>query len=282
MRVIGWEDWRFYWSSKFYDFWRFPNQGMLSERLVLPLPADCKDVECRRMAPSEELKSHIWKNLWVQVVLGPAERKIFRGISGESRRMEWLHGRAAAKDAVRMWVKRHHGVDLYPADVQILSDPQGKPLATGPWIDRIGEAPQVSISHKNLVAVAAAGRRALGIDLEQIRPREVGFESVAFDERERKILGRLNGDKRDEWITRAWCAKEAATKAMGLGMSNGPCTMVVEKIDANPGTIIVAPGSVLRANRPEFDDHRMVVHSMRDGDYVIALAVREGNHRGDV
>ena len=24
-----------------------------------------------------------------------------------------------------MWVKRHHGMDLYPADVQILNDPQG-------------------------------------------------------------------------------------------------------------------------------------------------------------
>ncbi len=282
MRVIGWEDWRFYWSPGFYDFWRFPDKGTLSERLVLPLPDGCEDIECRRVTPTEELSSHIWRNLWIQVVLGPTEREQYHALASDARRQEWLHGRAAAKDAVRMWVKRHHGVDLYPADVEIINDQEGKPVVTGPWVDRLGGAPQVSISHKNMVAVAAAGRGALGIDLERIRSREAGFESVAFNEREREILARMNGEKRDEWITRAWCAKEAASKAMGLGLSKGPSTMVVESIEDDHGAMIVTSGEVLRAARPGLDDRPLVVHSVRDGDYVIALAIGEGNGYGGV
>jgi acyl transferase domain-containing protein/phosphopantetheinyl transferase (holo-ACP synthase)/acyl carrier protein len=277
MRIEGWEDWRFYWAPGFYDFWRFPNKGALSEPLRLSLPSAFDDVECRRLTPSEEMRLSIWENLWVRVILSRRELEQYHGLHSDKRRKEWLYGRAAAKDAVRLWLKRHYRRDVYPADIEILTDAGGRPTVSGPGLGGLAEVPQVSISHKGMTAVAAAGRRALGIDLELIQDRDTGFEEVAFTPNELELLGRLNGEDRNEWLTRAWCAKEAASKVMGLGFSNGPSTMVVTGVEATPGALVIACGEALRRSAPEVGNRAFVVHSVRDGDAVIALAVDERN-----
>jgi phosphopantetheinyl transferase len=193
------------------------------------------------------------------------------------RRTEWLSGRAAAKDAVRVWLKRHYQMDVFPADVEIHSDANGRPYADGPWIQRIDEAPRLSIAHKGPVAVAAVGRGVLGVDLESIESRNAGFDAVAFDNAERRLLERLDGTHRDEWVTRAWCAKEAAGKAMGVGLADGPATMIVRELDPHTGVIRVSCGSTTTARSSQSNGSGFVVHSVRDGNYIVAVAVEERN-----
>ena len=281
MRVKGWTDWRFYWDRSFYDFWRFPDRGTVCERVELSLPDGSGDIECRRIAPMGEVGTSIWESLGAHLILSQAELREYKKMKDGPRRTEWIFGRAAAKDAVRSWIKRHHGLDLFPADVEIASDENGRPQATGPWTKQIPGVPRVSIAHKGAYAVAAAGKGLLGVDLEHVAVREAAFESVAFDDHERRLLQQLEGNHRDEWVTRAWCAKEAAGKAMGVGLIDGPATMVVRELDQNAGAMLVSCGTTATVAASKSNKGRFVVHSIRDGDYIVAIAVQERNgHAG--
>ncbi len=277
MRIVGWEDWRFYWAKDFYDFWRFPNKSVVSEEIDLGLADADQDIVCRRLAPFGEIGTSIWENLWAHLIFNRQELVEYHSMPEGPRRTEWIFGRAVAKDAVRVWVKRHYGIDLYPADVRIDKDERGKPVVGGHWIQRIGAAPNVSISHKGLVAVAAAARQTVGIDLESITPRGPGFENVAFDETERRILDGVNGRTREEWVARAWCAKEAAGKALGIGLNQGPRTMIIRGIHADSDDILVSCGAGEGNNLPAVPAAAWSVRCVRDGDFVVGLAVGERN-----
>ncbi|MDO8629217.1 MAG: 4'-phosphopantetheinyl transferase superfamily protein, partial [Phycisphaerales bacterium] len=78
-------------------------------------------------------------------------------------------------------------------------------------------------------------------------------------------------------VTRAWCAKEAAGKAMGVGLADGPATMVVRELDPHAGAIRVSCGSTTTARTSQSNGSRFVVHSIRDGNYIVAVAVEERN-----
>jgi acyl transferase domain-containing protein/phosphopantetheinyl transferase/acyl carrier protein len=276
MRVSGWTDWRFYWPRSFYDFWRFPNRVIVSEHLDLPLPEGFEDVECRRLSSASEIGAGIWEELSAHLVLSESELGEYRAMTEGPVRKQFVFSRAVAKDAVRVWVRRRHGIELYPADIEIAHDDRGRPFVRGPWIRRIGEAPQISISHKDDLAVAAAGSRVIGIDLETVQSREAGFDSLAFDEEERRLLGGFNGD-RDEWITRAWCAKEAAGKASGAGLADGPKAMAVRRIEAC-GQMLVTRGPSVTDCEADRSNGCYVVRSVREGSFVVAVAVEENGH----
>jgi phosphopantetheinyl transferase len=272
MRIVGWEDWRFYWARNFYDFWRFPNLGYVSDPLSLELADGDAEIECRRMAPFGEMGSSIWENLWAHLICSREELSAYHAMPEGKRRTEWIFGRAAAKDAVRAWAKRTAGLDLYPADVVIVQDGEGKPTVRGHWVGAVGGAPCVSISHKAAYAVAAAGRSAVGIDLETITQRDESFVGAAFDAGERNLLQNVNGRGRDEWIARAWSAKEAAGKALGVGLSKGPGTVRIQNILEVGDDVRIA----CHAGNGTLDaPQTLVVHSFRDGDFVLGLAVHE-------
>ena len=275
MRIVGWEDWRFYWPKKFYDFWRYPNEGVVSEKLELPLPPDSPDMECRKMAPFGEMGSSIWENLWGHLVLSRREREQYHAMPAGERRTEWIFGRSVAKDAVRMWVKRHHNLTLYPADVEIETDKYGRPVVVGSWTEKIGGAPTVSISHKGSVAVAVAARAAVGIDLEHVQQRADGFAEVAFDETEREMLAAFDSTERTEWMTRFWSAKEAAGKAIGIGLIDGPATMIVRRVDRERDCLILTPGNGSAARGASSSTQELRVHSTCDGDLIVTVAIGE-------
>ncbi len=274
MRVIGWEDWRFYWEPAFYDFWRHPDRHVIGHAVELPRKAGYEDATCYRMQPFGEIESNIWENLYAHLILSRSELSEYHALPRNERRTQWLFGRSAAKDAVRVWIARGGGPKLYPADVVIGVDDLGRPFASGAWTKRVGEVPRVSISHKGLIAVAAASRREIGIDLERVESREASFESVAFDDAERALLRAYEGPERDEWVTRLWCAKEAAAKAIGVGLRDGPGAVVARGFDADSGTV-----TVLFGGSPT-ETVEIPVYSRRTGEFVMAVAALEGNGHG--
>jgi len=164
-------------------------------------------------------------NWCLDYVLSADERDAYDALPNMPRKREWLAGRLAAKDAVRRLLLPF-APELCPADVVIGSDEQGKPVVRGPWLPKLGWAPLISISHKQGVAVAIAARdvdfSGIGIDVEEIVTRDEGFERLALLPEEIKEIEPVDKTLRDSRMTQYWCAKEAAGKALGTGLSANP------------------------------------------------------------
>ena len=90
----------------------------------------------------------IFLRILAHALLGFEERAEWRSLSGTvRRRREWLFGRAALKEAVRMALFQQTGTLLYPSDITVLHDELGAPFVDGWWRGALAEAPQVSLSH---------------------------------------------------------------------------------------------------------------------------------------
>lgn len=229
VRMVGWEDWRFFWSQELYDFCRLPKRYLLSLPWATPvkgLPQDGQCV-CRRVDPTPEHTRAMTMRTLVHTLLSRTERQQWQNLKGRDiRRSEWLFGRAAAKDAVRQLMKERDGRAVFPADIEICQDADGRPFARLAGSDESAIMPSISIAHSDGRAVALAGWCAEGgrpgIDIERIRPRDEAFQEIAFSRDERVLLDAFPGPARDEWVARLWCAKEAAAKALGKGLAEGP------------------------------------------------------------
>ncbi|HEY0255503.1 MAG TPA: 4'-phosphopantetheinyl transferase superfamily protein, partial [Kofleriaceae bacterium] len=178
-----------------------------------------------------------WRNsssreLMMRRYLGEAERAD-HDRTGPRARRGWLLGRIAIKDAARL----HHAKKMWPAEIAVSNAPSGQPLVA---------KLHVSVSHKDDRAVAIVDAdRAVGIDLERIEPRTESFLAIAFTPAERAHA------TTDAAYARLWAAKEAVAKALGTGMTDPKRFEAV----------------------PHGDDLKIadfVVHTKRDGDYMIA------------
>ena len=169
-------------------------------------------------------------------LLGPVERDEWRALQGHARRRrEWLFGRAALKEAVRLWVHEQTGQLLYPSDIVVQHDEHGAPFVSGWWTETLTAAPQVSLAHnaRACLAAIAAPDQPVGVDLEElgrIRQPELMVDSLAVEER--PLVQGLHGPALDERVLRLWCAKEAAAKCLGIGLQGQPSAFVVVAADA--------------------------------------------------
>jgi 4'-phosphopantetheinyl transferase len=138
--------------------------------------------------------------------LSPAERCRSAHMRGD-RRAEFVTGRALARCALARLL------GVAPAAVPIVVAPGGRPRLRDP------RGPSFSIAHsRRRVALALSWRGEVGIDIEPIRPvaPRVVRRSCTADELE--ALGELLPDRRAEAFMRAWSAKEACAKVVGLGL----------------------------------------------------------------
>jgi phosphopantetheinyl transferase (holo-ACP synthase) len=114
--------------------------------------------ECRRLRAEFSSDRGFWKRVWIHRMLGRTERAlILQSNASDSHQLEWLAGRAAAKEAIRRLLERHYGLDLPLADIEILPDPWGRPRPEGAWLDRVDGPLCVSIRRVDGLAVAVAG-----------------------------------------------------------------------------------------------------------------------------
>jgi phosphopantetheinyl transferase len=172
--------------------------------------------------------------------LGATERETYRTRAPRGRR-HWLMGRIAAKDAVRRWLWARGAGPLFPVEVTIVADDQGRPTVNlpGPW------KVCVSIAHSGDLAVAIAHEEAIGIDVEIVEQRNPGLEMVALSGPERALLDRALLDRtligaaddpvrvRSKMFTRFWAAKEAVSKAEGTGLAGRPNAFEVGTVDGD-------------------------------------------------
>lgn len=169
-------------------------------------------------------------------LLGPVERGEWRALQGHLRRKrEWLFGRGALKEAVRVWVYEQTGQLLYPSDIVVQHDEHGAPVIAGWWCETLVAPPRVSLSHNGRVCLAAVASsdQPVGVDLEELgRIRQPGLIADSLAPEEQPLVQGLQGAALDERVLRLWCAKEAASKCLGIGLQGKPSAFVVASADA--------------------------------------------------
>ncbi|MDW5326947.1 polyketide synthase [Plantactinospora sp. KLBMP9567] len=164
-------------------------------------------------------------------------------------RKHWLLGRIAVKDAVRFqqWEDGH--TDVYPIELTVTNEPNGRPrvrLRPG----RGFRDCDVSLAHTAEIGVAIAkprqpdappGAPGVGIDVAEIADQPDGTVTAALSGPERRLLDSVaTGEEPCPWLARFRVAKEAAAKAEGTGITGDPRRFAV--VGASPSALTVEVG----------------------------------------
>ncbi len=280
MRLSGWQDRRFDLPTQFEPLMLPENSGDISTVWSAPMSpyGDTGAIECRQVSASIASDSAFWSRVWSEAILSEYERDDFRALrTPEPRRLEWLAARTAAKDAVRSLSRMHFGIELMPSEITIYHDDRGAPKVFCEAFEESEFVPILSLSHTSGTAASIAGfvtsiesgpSTGIGIDIEWLKPLPDGFVETAFAASERALFDSLGLSKDNEWILRAWCAKEAIAKAMGSGLINGPRSLEIVSIDSPSGIVVAhATGELARETLNTF-----MAHTGRDADLAFATA----------
>ena len=159
-------------------------------------------------------------------ILSPGERTHWLNMRAvEKRRHEWLLGRCAAKEAVRLLIERRQGLRWALAEIQIVPDAYGCPQVSlsgagsqPAAASQAASSPSISIAHSDGTAVALAAWDRPGVDLESLRQRPEDFESIAFSADERQLLAALPGGMGAADVVRQGSRRQSA----GTRAERGP------------------------------------------------------------
>jgi acyl transferase domain-containing protein len=159
-KVVGWEDRRLQTDDRLWPVLRDPGKHLLA---VVQHDGSTYFHDIYRQAASRDFLARRF--------LSEAEREAYLAV-GPQRQRQWLAGRVAAKDAVRAWLWNHGYGPIYPAEIEIFSDPNGLPLVRGSFAADL----QIAIAHKDDIAVAMVAESSpASIDIGRI----AAFESAA-------------------------------------------------------------------------------------------------------
>jgi phosphopantetheinyl transferase len=230
-RFVGWRDVRLGVDPALRDFLGRPDEACLSQRWQ-PFPDIGPVFHGRRMELDTELArttGGLWLEVLAYAVLRAEERDTWRDLrSAETiRRVEWLAGRIAAKEAVRDVLAARAAESASDADIGIKVSDSGAPQVIMP---RDATDIRISISHNAGIAVAIATDQAeaVGVDLQAPTDQVAVLGPIAFSPSEQDWLDKLPPPAHSEWATRFWTAKEAAAKALGDGLGLVPAEFLVD------------------------------------------------------
>jgi 4'-phosphopantetheinyl transferase len=217
---------------------------------------------------------HVWRaalnqpalqvqNLWLTLVAD--ERARAERFHFPTDREHFIVARGVLRAILGGYLKRH------PSELCFCYSSYGKPALT----TELGEATlSFNLSHSHGLALyAVAHRRALGIDVEWLRP-DLANEKIAehfFSAREVAALRALSNELQTEAFFHCWTRKEAYIKARGEGLS-----FPLNRFDVSlvPGE----PAALLRTLDDPLEATRWSLQELHPGPgYVAALAV-EGQH----
>ena len=169
----------------------------------------------------------IWEKILAFYWLGPAERRAWAQQGGDpGRRIAWLIGRAALKDAMRS-LPAARGRQVGPYDLPIQAARDGRPVADGFSLALAMRGERV------WAAAADASRGALGLAVEAPDAMSDAVAGAVFSPEELRRLHGLGGD----WPARAWCAKRAAAAAAGPEAASDLRAFAIEEIDPAGGAL---------------------------------------------
>ena len=280
MRLEEWEDKRFDLPPAVLEFLLSPVTVRPSEAWTAPVAAwpDSSQYHCRRLSRLFTGDDDFWTLVFSHLILNHTERQVFADLGkSNQRQVQWLMGRLAAKDAVRIILKQKYNMETGPADVEIAPDEYGCPVATGSWADRVEGPVRLSLSHTTGMAAAVAGQPGnglgIGIDVECLDPAREGIASIAMSPEENTLLPSTLTGADPEWMLRVWCAKEALSKACGCGLLGRPKDLVVKKLEPETGAISLEISGAFVRKFPALEKTTARVHTLRQDNIIVASAM---------
>jgi acyl transferase domain-containing protein len=281
-RLERWEDRRFLLPRNLWDLRLSPRTTRTGTAWLDPIRhLTGNAVFCARVDLAPELleASHgIWMQSLAHSVLSRAERQEWGGLTGPAAQ-QWLAGRCAAKDAVRLLLKETAGLDVCAADVEIHAGVNDRLFARGRWVQQLGAAPSVSLSCITGTAVAIAALtqdHLVGVGVKHLAELTQERVAEALTASERRVLQDSAGSAADEWYVRVFCAKQSVKNALGNGFlhhpSDGP---VVTNLRLETGTIDMELTNGALDRFPEFKGKRIRVQTVRDRELVCSTTFLE-------
>jgi 4'-phosphopantetheinyl transferase len=166
--------------------------------------------------------------------LAQGEREYLSNLRFARRRDDWLLGRWTAKRALAYYLEKTNkrSTVSYP-EIEIRRKPSG-----APEVLLEGEAFPVllSLSHRNRrsLSVLASADTMLGADLELIEVHSKAFLEDYFTEAEKRILSNASEVDLPLLGSLIWSAKEAALKALMVGLSEDTRSVEVDLLEFQP------------------------------------------------
>lgn len=158
--------------------------------------------------------------------LTQGEREQLLDFAVPKRRCQWLLGRWTAKHLLQHHLYATTGSRPSLSAIAIDNDPDGAPYAVlavdADQPTSLNRLPvSLSISHSGdfaLSAVWAGSGVQIGVDIERVETRVEVFMSTYFTPEEIALVNAASSDMHDTLVTVIWSAKEAALKALRLGL----------------------------------------------------------------
>jgi len=276
IHLRGWEELCERVPQDYHHFILRPSEKYLTRELPLELLGNPSTPVAASVATDIPFKifennQELWLKTLAHVLLSPTEREEWLEMQGAtSRRVEWLFGRAAAKEAARRFLQKYHQARWTAADIPIWADDSGKPHPLGPWREHTAANIDLSIAHTSKLIVAAVVANAkIGIDIEAIgRDLSEDFTKGVFTHEEIELAAHTG--EAPIAMLRFWCAKEAISKALGTGIRYSPKDLQITSIDPVTGQIhIQLLGQWLEAFK-NLKGRQNVVHSSLYAGHVFA------------
>lgn len=152
-----------------------------------------------------------------QMYLSPDELSVLGGLRFAKRRREWLNGRYAAKKLLQACDPKTFAGNA--SQWSIVYEPEGAPYFVH---EKQGRLPAcLSISHSGewaFCALTFESNLQVGADVERVETRSRAFLDDYFTDEEKNWMSGSPEDLPGLWPTLAWSAKEAALKALRVGL----------------------------------------------------------------
>jgi 4'-phosphopantetheinyl transferase len=163
-------------------------------------------------------------------LLSASELAHFYDLRTPKRRHDWLLGRWTAKHLVQQFLEETTGQRLALNSIEIKNAQDGSPFVEVHEPHPADQARQatstrqrlaacLTISHCEEWAFCAVTTQVIGADIERVRPRAWNFVETFFTDAEARQVQTASPGFRDTLTTAMWSAKEAALKAVKLGLT---------------------------------------------------------------
>jgi 4'-phosphopantetheinyl transferase len=197
-------------------------------------------------------------------VLSVVEQAAYANLRSEKRRHDWLLGRWTAKLLLQAVIAEQSGWTAPLERLVIGVEPGGRPyLAMQGWpVIWQRSLLNLSISHSSNRALCAAVSGTgwqVGADLEKLEPRSAGFVADYFNPAEQALCAALPTGERNGMVNVIWSGKEAALKALGVGL----------RLDTRDVLCLPQQGA---ADTAGWRPMRLVVQTRAAGDSALPLA----------